>query len=460
MGLPTINKNFKVDCITFEAEKCNKNALFIALKEDPRNEIEEAIKHNVPLIISKPCSVCHSEHIFVDLPRKYLAEAAKYFYNDVTEKMYLIGVTGTNGKTTTSTLAYDFFNFIGKKSLLIGSNGIFCEGHQKKINNTTPDIITIYEALKVAKQKKIHYAFMEVSSISVDQFRVWGLKFHSLILTNFSQDHLDYHKTIEEYLLNKLIPFMKLSKKAYAILNVDEEAFPKFSKFTDSHIITYGMKKNATVLGTLKYASIEGMSFYVQNQLYKTKLIGEFNIYNCLTVLSLCKIFHISFDKFKDFLSRYEAVAGRMNVIAHKNRHIIIDYAHTYSATKHAIEAAKRFCRGNLTIILGCGGNREREKRFMIGNLLNEEDSRIILTTDNPRYENPEHIIADIASTLTKQVEKVVDRKMAIRMGLEKLNEQDCLLVLGKGCEDYMEIKGVKYPYSDQEVIYEWIRCH
>lgn len=460
IGLSMIDKNYQIHSISFQPQKCTRDTLFISLKENPLEEIEEAIQQGVKVIISRACPTQFKEHIFVDQPRKVLAVAAKYFYHDLSRNIKLIGVTGTNGKTTTSTIAYDFFNSIGKKSMLIGSNGIFCIGYQKSIHNTTPDILTIYEALKVAKKKRIHYVFMEVSSISVDQYRIFGLKFSCMILTNFSQDHLDYHKTIEEYCYNKLVPFIKLSKKAYAILNVDEAAYDKFAKFTEANIISYGMKKKAKILGTLNSTSIEGMTFYVNNSLYKTKLIGEFNIYNCLAVLSLCKVFHISFTHFQDFLSKYSSVAGRMNVIPYKNCHIIIDYAHTFSATKFAIEAAKRFCKGNLTIVLGCGGNRERQKRFMIGNLLNQEESRIILTTDNPRYENPEEIIADIQSTMTRSVEKIVDRRTAILDGLNHLKEKDCLLVLGKGCENYMDIMGVKHPYSDQEVIYEWIQHH
>ena len=458
--LPLVKQNHTIQQLSFCSKDCTKNTLFICLKDHPEEEIIEALKHGVSTIVSKPCKTTATNHIFVDSPRKSLAILAKHFYHNSSRKIRLVGVTGTNGKTTTSTLAYHFFNSIGKKSMLIGSNGIFWENNEKKINNTTPDILTIYEAIRIARKKKIHTIFMEVSSISVEQCRIYGLEFDALVLTNFSQDHLDYHKTLEQYLFCKLIPFMKLSKKAYAVLNADEDTYAKFSKFTDANVITYGIKHPADVLGTYNHSTVHGISFYAKNKLYKSRLVGEFNVYNCLAVLALCQVYHISTDKFQDFLAKYSSVAGRMNVIEHKNRFILIDYAHTYSATKKVIEEAMRLCTGKLTIVLGCGGNREKEKRFMIGDLLNQVEARVILTTDNPRFEEPKQIINDILSTIKRPVECILDRTTAIQNGLDGLKEKDYLLVLGKGCEPYMDIKGIKYPYSDQEVIYEWISTH
>ncbi|MDE6407088.1 MAG: UDP-N-acetylmuramoyl-L-alanyl-D-glutamate--2,6-diaminopimelate ligase, partial [Anaeroplasmataceae bacterium] len=392
--------------------------------------------------------------------RKALALLAKAYFHDVSNKLTMIGIVGTNGKTTTSTIGYNFFNSIGRRSMLIGTNGVFYQGYEGKLENTTPDILTIYQYLSLAKRKKIPTVFMEISSISVDQYRIYGLEYDCLIFTNFSQDHLDYHKTLDRYLFCKLIPFIKLSKSAYAILNTDDMASKSFSKFTDAHIISYGVKENADILGTIHSYKESGISFYTKDILFKTKLLGEFNVMNCLSILALCTVFHIPFNKFQDFISRFEPVDGRMNVISYKDQQIWIDYAHTYMATKKVIEEARRLCKGNLHIVLGCGGNREKEKRFMIGTLLNSTDARIILTTDNPRFEDPMAIISDIHSTIEKEVEVIPNRKEAIVAALEGLSSKDYLLVLGKGCEKYMDIQGVKYPYSDLEVIHEWIRNH
>ncbi|MDE7161502.1 MAG: UDP-N-acetylmuramoyl-L-alanyl-D-glutamate--2,6-diaminopimelate ligase [Anaeroplasmataceae bacterium] len=460
VGLPLVKDNHWIKDISFTASTCTKDTLFIALKEEPLEDIKEAIGHGVQTIISKSCKLTGLNHIVVDQPRKILALVAKYFYKKNLKNMKWIGVIGTNGKTTTSTIAYHFFNSIGKKSMLIGSNGVFFSGYEQKTNNTTPDILTIYEAACLAKKKKVENIFMEVSSISVDQWRVYGIEFDALVFTNFSQDHLDYHKTLEHYLFCKLVPFIKLSKNSYAILNKDEEAYLKYAQFTEAKLITYGMKSAVDLLGTLNTSTVQGISFYMENQLYKTKLLGQFNIYNCLAVLGLCKAYKIPYSRFKDFISQYTSVSGRMNVIEYKNRFIMIDYAHTFSATKQAIEETLKLCRKNLTIVLGCGGNREKEKRRMIGKLLGEVNARVILTTDNPRFENPKQIIKDIQSASKKKFESIVDRTTAIHEALNELEEQDFLLVLGKGSEEYIDIQGVKYPYSDQEVIYEWISNH
>ncbi|MDE5855565.1 MAG: UDP-N-acetylmuramoyl-L-alanyl-D-glutamate--2,6-diaminopimelate ligase [Anaeroplasmataceae bacterium] len=458
--------NHTVLKLTCDSRECIKNSVFVAIHGNHINAnqfIEDAIAHGAKTII---CEIEQKEthpdinFIHVDNVRKSLALLAKAFYHNVSKKLKMIGIVGTNGKTSTSTIGYSFFNSIGKKSMLIGTNGVFFEGYESRLENTTPDILTIYHFLSLAKKKKITTVFMEISSISVDQYRIYGLEYDCLIFTNFSQDHLDYHKTLDRYLYCKLIPFIKLSKKAYAILNTDDEASISFSKFTDARIITYGLQKPASVLGTIQSSKESGISFFTKNLLFKTKLIGEFNVMNSLSILALCTVFHIPYERFQYFIAHFMPIDGRMNVIHYKDKQIWIDYAHTYMATKKVIEEAKRLCRGKIHIVLGCGGNREREKRYMIGSLLDSTDAEIILTTDNPRFEDPMAIISDIQSTITKTVEVIPDRKTAIEKGLQGLSRRDCLLVLGKGCEKYMDIQGVKYPYSDLEVIHEWIRNH
>ncbi|MDE7264474.1 MAG: UDP-N-acetylmuramoyl-L-alanyl-D-glutamate--2,6-diaminopimelate ligase [Anaeroplasmataceae bacterium] len=465
LKLPLGKMNHEVYKLACDSRLCVDNSVFVAIDGNHVNAnlfIEDAISHGARTIISQNCERIHTNinYIIVDNPRKILALLAKLYYKDVSRRLTLIGVIGTNGKTTTSTIGYSFFNSVGKNSMLIGTNGVYFTGYEAKLSNTTPDILTLYQYLSLAKKKKISTIFMEISSISVDQYRIYGLDFDCLIFTNFSQDHLDYHKTLEQYLFCKMIPFIKLRPTAYAILNIDDEANKKISKFTDAKIRTYGCKKNADILGTLNTANEDGISFYAYDILFKSKLIGEFNVMNCLAILALCDIFHIPYVCFRSFLSTYQSVQGRMNMISFQERNILIDYAHTFVATKKVIEEALRLCKGELTIVLGCGGNREKEKRSMIGELLNETPARIILTTDNPRFENPLAIIDDIKSTITKEVEVIPNRRMAIEGALKGLSKNDYLLVLGKGCENYMDIRGVKYPYSDLEVIHDWVRSH
>lgn len=464
--LPLAKINHDVYKLACDSRVCMENSLFVAIDGNHVNAnqfIEDAIVKGARTIVTETKQDKQHpniNYIYVDNIRKALALLAKAFYHNVSKKLKMIGIVGTNGKTTTSTIGYSFLNSIGKNSMLIGTNGVFFKGYEAKLENTTPDILTIYQYLSLAKKKKITTVFMEISSISVDQYRVYGIDYDCLIFTNFSQDHLDYHKTMDRYLYCKLIPFIKLSRFAYAIINTDDEASKSFSKFTDAHIITYGVEKPADLLGTIHTSLESGISFYSKDILFKTKLIGEFNVMNCLSILALCNVFHIPFEKFQDFISHFEQVDGRMNVIRYEDKQIWIDYAHTFMATKKVIEEAERLCRGRLHIILGCGGNREKEKRFMIGSFLNSLNARIILTTDNPRFEDPMEIISDIHSAIEKKVEIIPNRKEAILKGLEGLSKRDYLLVLGKGCEKYMDIRGVKYPYSDLEVIHEWVRNH
>lgn len=465
-GLPLAKINHSVQKISCDSRTCTKNSVFIAVlgnKINANQFIEDAIANGARTILTENEQEKHHfdiNYIYVKNIRKTMAILAKIFYHDISKDLKLIGIIGTNGKTTTSTIGYSFFNFIGKRSMLIGTNGVFYEGFEASLENTTPDILTIYEYLIVAKKKRIGTVFMEISSVAVDQYRVYGLDYDCLIFTNFSQDHLDYHKTLERYLYCKLIPFIKLPKDAYAILNADDLTFQKFCKYTDAKVISYGIENDADILGTLFSQKETGISFYMKDILFKTKLIGEFNAMNCLSILSLCPIFRIPYKKFQDFIAHFEPVNGRMNVIQYKENQIWVDYAHTYMATKVVIEEASRLCRGRLHIVLGCGGNREKEKRYKIGELLNTINANIILTTDNPRFEDPLAIISDIQAGIKKSVEIIPNRKEAILKALENLSKKDYLLVLGKGCEKYMDIKGVKYPYSDLEVIYEWIRNH
>ncbi len=464
-GLPKGKINHDVYKLCQDSRQCIENSVFVAIDGNHVNAkifIQDAIHNGAKTIIVDSYEEKQEgiNYIMVEDTRKVLSLLAKIFYKDVSKKICLIGVIGTNGKTTTSSIGYSFFNSIQRRSMLIGSNGVFFTGYEARIYNTTPDILTIYQYLSLAKRKHISYVFMEISSIAVDQYRVYGLTFHTLIFTNFSQDHLDYHKTMEKYLYCKLIPFIKLKRNAYAVLNMDDKAYKTISKYCDAKIVTYGCVNKGDFLATLNTITEQGISFYARDILFQSKLLGEFNVYNALAILSLCDIFKIPVESFKEFLSHFESVSGRMNHISFQNKHVIIDYAHTYQATKRVIEEGLKLCKGKLHIVLGCGGNREKEKRFMIGSLLNEISAQIILTTDNPRFEDPNAILQDIQANLTKEVLVIPDRRKAIEVALKNLSTNDYLLVLGKGCENYMDIRGVKYPYSDMEVIHDWIQLH
>ena len=448
--------NHEVSGLFIDSRKCINNSIFFLLDSN-KQYLDDAIKNGAKTIISTENCYTSNKINFIKVlhVRKAIADIAKIYYKNISNKVNLIGFTGTNGKTSCSSIAYYFFNSINRKSMLIGSNGIYYQNKKVLINNTTPDILTIYKYIEIAYKLKIKYIFMEVSSIAVDQLRVEGLAFKVLILTNLKQDHLDYHKTIDNYYNSKLKPFISLNESSYSVINIDDPNYIDFVKYTKSKIITYGFN-NSDIKGKIYEISESGSIFSINNFPLKIKLLGEFNIYNCLAVSSLLTIFNISFTDYYNFLKDYNGVDGRMNKYRFNNRNIIIDYAHTYSAVNEVINYTKNICKNNLYIIIGCGGNREKEKRFMIGKLLNEVDANIILTTDNPRFEEPMDIINDIKKEINKDIKIYINRREAIIESLKVLEENDYLLILGKGSEPYIDIKGVKYKYNDLEIIYEY----
>lgn len=450
--------NHDVSGLYIDSRKCTNNSIFFLLDSN-KIFLEQAIKNGAKTIITTENSYTSNNLNFINVldVKKALADMSKIFYKDISRKMNLIGFIGTNGKTSCSTLAYSFFKNIDKKAMLIGSNGIFYYNKKIVINNTTPDILTIYKYLDIAYKNKIKYIFMEISSIAIEELRVKGLTYKALVLTNLKQDHLDYHKSLDNYYNSKLKPFVSLNKKSYSIINIDDSNCLNFIKHNQSRIITYGLNKS-DVKGKIYELSETGTIFSVNNFPFKTNMLGEFNVYNCLAICSLLNIFNISYIKFYYFLKDFNGIDGRMNKYKINNRNIIIDYAHTYSAVSEVINFTKKICKGNLYIIIGCGGNREKEKRFMIGNLLNEVEANIVLTTDNPRYEDPIEIINDIKTNINKEFKIIINRREAIIETLKELKENDYMLVIGKGNEPYMDIKGVKYKYNDLEIIHEYFQ--
>ncbi len=457
----TVAYNHKVTKITSDSRACDAGSVFVAIEgyqDNGQQYIQEAIQKGAKTIITKSVveEVADINYIYVENTRKALAQLAKVFYHDVSKKLKVIGIIGTNGKTTTSMLGYHFFNYVGYSSMVIGTSGVFCKEFKSDVHNTTPDILKLYQYFEMAHKKHIRYVFLEVSSVSIHQYRVFGIHFDTLIFTNFSQDHLDYHKTLAEYLNCKVIPFTQLSSHSTAIVNADDPNIAKIVQYTEAKVITYGFSNPCDFLGTINMVDENGCSFYAKNLLFKSKLLGEFNLYNELAILALCDVYHLSYANYASFLRHFSGVDGRMNRYVFERKTIIIDYAHTFIATKRAIEEGLKLCKGTLYVLLGCGGNREKEKRGMIGAYLNEVPAEIILTSDNPRFENPNDIIADIRKPIEKQVEVIPDRKEALLSTLNKLRENDYLLILGKGCETYMDVQGKKIPYSDLEVIKQW----
>ena len=432
------------------SKKIKNGDTFIALrgiKDDGHNYISEAISNGASKIICEYGD--YPNMVKVENSIDYLHNYVKDKYLPYINKLKLIGITGTNGKTTTSFFIYQALNKLSIKCAYIGTIGFYIDGKIKDNINTTPDILSIYQMLIKCVKEKVEYVVMEVSSQGLAYNRVDGLKFDYTIFTNLTLDHLDYHKTMDNYLHAKMKLFDNLKEDGIGIVNLDDQYYKKF--ITDN-TITYG------VLGDYKIRdinySINNSSFTVNNIKYESNLIGEYNIYNLCVVIIILNLLKIDSDKIRDIVYSLKSAPGRMEKINYNDSIIIIDYAHSPDAVKKVLEALKD--KGNVTTIIGCGGNRDRSKRKEMGKIATKYSNYVIFTADNPRDEEIEDIIIDMIQNVDSfNYEIELNRKNAIIKGIQRLEKNDILLVLGKGHEEYQEIKGVKYPFSDKKIVLE-----
>ena len=431
-----------------DSRKVRIGDTFIALKgikDDGHNYILDAINNGAKKIICEYGN--YPNMIKVDNTNTYLHKYLKDNYLKYINRLKIIGITGTNGKTTTSYLIYQAMNILGIKCAYIGTIGFYINGKIKDNINTTPDILTLYHMLSKCVKENVKYVVMEVSSQGLYYNRVDGLKFDYAVFTNLTIEHLDFHKTMDNYLKEKMKLFSNLKEDGISIINSDDQYYKNF--ITDN-CITYG------VLGDYKIRNINyninNSSFTVNNIKYKTSLIGEYNIYNLCVVIIILKQLGISDDKIYNTILKLDSAPGRMDKIKYKDSIIIIDYAHTPDAVEKVLKTLKD--KGRITTIIGCGGNRDKSKRKIMGSIASKNSDYVIFTSDNPRYEESEDIIIDMIQNVDSfNYEIEINRENAIIKGIQRLEKNDILLILGKGHENYQEIKGVKYPFNDKDVV-------
>ena len=433
-----------------DSRKIKEGDTFIALKGingDGHDYILDAINRGCSKVICEYGNYDYDNIEIVDSTKEYLDSYIKNKYVDIVKNIKLIGITGTNGKTTTSFLIYQALNNIDIKCAYIGTIGFYMDGNKYDNINTTPDILSLYHMLIECVRNDIEYVVMEVSSQGLYYNRVKYLEFDYAVFTNLTQDHLDFHKTMNEYLKCKLKLFSMLKDNGVSIINKDDEYYKHF--ITDNSI-SYG------VGGDYKISDINNNSFKVNNIMYNTKLIGNYNIYNICVVIIILELLNIDSNTIKRVVSSINCAPGRMERINYKDSTIIIDYAHTPDAVEKVIKAVKGDNR--VITIIGCGGNRDNSKRKYMGKIALTNSDYVIYTTDNPRYEDPYDIILDMIQLLDSfNYEILVNRKKAIIKGIQMLKKGDILLILGKGHEDYQEINGVKYHFSDSEAVLDYI---
>jgi UDP-N-acetylmuramoyl-L-alanyl-D-glutamate--2,6-diaminopimelate ligase len=430
--------------------------IFIALKGervDGHDYVEEAIKNGASKVVVER-GTYSVPTIQVKDTKEYLVNYVKEYYLPRFKNLKLIAVTGTNGKTTCSYLIYQMLKELGIKSSYIGTIGFYIEDEIRTIDNTTPDILTLYQMLDECREKGITHIALEISSHALALNRIEGLTFDYAIFTNLTEEHLDFHKDMENYALTKQKLFKLLKENGHSIINIDDEysSYMKINNYltygfnkSDYQILNYSCEKDNTLF-TIKNREFE----YIVN----SPLLGKYNVYNLLTMII---ILHQEDFKMEDILKKIhilKAPTGRMDTILYNNSKIIIDYAHTPDAVFNILNAVKEFSKGRIYSIIGCGGNRDKTKRPKMAFYALTLSDKVIITTDNPRFEDPQDIINDMLhNNMQNNYEVIVDRKDAIKRGIELLDTNDTLVILGKGHEDYQIINGEKLYHNDKEYV-------
>ena len=385
---------------------------------------------------------------------------ATTFYGDPTDKMELVGVTGTNGKTTVATLLYHTFRYFGYKVGLISTVCNYIDDQPVPTEHTTPDPITLNRLLGQMADAGCKYAFMEVSSHSIAQKRISGLRFAGGIFTNLTRDHLDYHKTVENYLRAKKKFFDDLPKTAFSLVNLDDKNGLVMTQNTRSKVYTYSLRSLADFKGKVLESHFEGMLLDFNNRELAVHFIGRFNAYNLLAVFGAAVLLGKREEDVLIALSTLHPVAGRFDAVRSPQGYTaIIDYAHTPDALANVLNAIHGVLegRGKVITVVGAGGNRDKGKRPLMAQEAARQSDRLIITSDNPRFEEPQDIMNDMLAGLSKEdLQKtlaIADRREAIRTACMLAQKGDVVLVAGKGHEDYQEIKGVKHHFDDKEEV-------
>ena len=444
--------------IKTDSRKVTKGDTFIAIKNinrDGHDYIEDAIKNGASKIICEKGKY-NVETIIVPDTKKYLEDYLYKNYYDKIKEMKLIGVTGTNGKTTTCFLIYQMLNDLKIKAAYIGTIGFYYGKVKKELNNTTPDIDLLYEMLLEAYENHCQYVVMEVSSHALELDRIHGLKYNAVAFTNLTRDHLDFHKTMKNYLNAKKKLFNLTKDEKIAVINGDDDNYLSFVN-KNNHNIIISSKKGDVLINNMDFSNIgTDFSFSYQKRLYQThiNMVGRYNVYNYLTSLMILVNLGIDINKILSLNEELSPPLGRMEMIKYGTNSIFVDYAHTPDAMENVLKTAKEFRNGKIITIIGCGGNRDKTKRPIMASIAEKYSDYAIYTNDNPRCEDPKEIMNDMLKGVTLDNHEIIyDRKKAIIKGIDLLNNHDILLILGKGHEDYQIIGKEKKHFSDKEVV-------
>lgn len=462
------DNNREVAELVIDSRKVTANSLYIAMRGtvvDGHSFIASAIEKGATAIVCEELPKVLDENITYILVKdssKALGHLASNFFGNPSHKLKLIGVTGTNGKTSVSTLLFDVFRNLGYDAALLSTVEIRIGEEVIPATHTTPDVITINRILAEAVEKGCEYAFMEVSSHGIAQNRIEGLHFKVAGFTNLTHDHLDYHKTFEEYLKTKKRFFDGLEDTAIAITNIDDKNGNVMLQNTKAKKKTYALKTMADYHGKLLEVDFNGMLLNFNGKEFWTTLTGKFNVYNLLLVFGIAEELGFEQDEILQAISKLKRVSGRFETFKSDGGiFFIVDYAHTPDALENILDSINDIRTKNerLITVFGCGGDRDHSKRPEMGNIATKKSTLAIITSDNPRTEDPSQIIKEIEAGVEPQnfskYTSIPDRKEAIKMAIKFAEPKDIVLVAGKGHENYQEINGVKHHFDDKEVINE-----
>lgn len=463
------NTHIDVNGISIDSRNVRPGNCFIALKgskTDGQEYIAGAIEKGAVAIVCETFPEVINETVTY-IQVENAAETAGYtshnFYGEPSLKLNLVGVTGTNGKTTIATLLWKLFSALGYKCGLIST--VQNQSGDKIIpaTHTTPDAVSLNALLKQMLDEGCEYVFMECSSHAIHQSRIAGLQFKGALFSNITHDHLDYHKTFDEYIRVKKSWFDKLPSTAFALSNADDKRGAVMLQNTNAKKYFYSLKTMADFKGKILDNSLEGLHMTVNEKEVYFRLIGEFNAYNLLAVYGAAVCFGEDKDKVLQLLSSLDGAEGRFDYTVSKKEKVkgIVDYAHTPDALLNVLATIKNLRQGNEQIItvVGCGGDRDKTKRPIMAEVACEYSDKVIFTSDNPRSEDPMEILKDMQAGVNavtkKKVISIADRKEAIKTAVSLANSNDIVLVAGKGHEKYQDIKGVKHDFDDKQVLGE-----
>ncbi len=462
------NSDIDIIGVNIDSRKISNGHLFIAMKGtqvDGHKFIPKAIEQGATAILCEDLPediVDGVTYIQVKSTEDAVGEVATQFHGDPSRKLKLVGVTGTNGKTTIATLLYNMFRKFGFKCGLLSTVCNYIEGEAMPTSHTTPDAIELNELLERMANAGCQYVFMECSSHAIAQKRIGGLNFAGGIFTNLTRDHLDYHKTFENYRDAKKAFFDALPKSAFAITNADDKNGMVMVQNTKATIKTYSVKSMADFKAKILECHFGGMYLEIDGREVGVQFIGKFNVSNLLAVYGAAIMLGQQPEDVLVVLSTLHSVSGRLDPV-HSPEGVtaIVDYAHTPDALENVLKAIHEVLnkKGHVITVCGAGGNRDKGKRPLMAQEAVRQSDKVIITSDNPRFEEPQDIINDMLAGLNaqqmKKVVSIVDRKEAIRTACMLAQKGDVILVAGKGHEDYQEIKGVKHHFDDKEILHE-----